>query len=126
MSHYATLGVDSNATAIEIKKAYRTLSKKYHPDKNPDGAERFKNIADAYDTLGDEKKRTEYDAYSSNQRFFNGGFGGRENLSDMFDQVFGNAFNEKGSRSWSKSPDCHMKWVCHVASRERLPCASRS
>lgn len=111
MSHYVTLGVDSKATPGDIKKAYRTLSKQYHPDKNPEGAERFKNIAVAYDILGNEQKRAEYDAYSSNQRFFNGGFNGRENLSDMFDQVFGNAFGGQGKqRGHDYRVDMHISF----------------
>jgi len=57
MSYYATLGVDENATQDEIKKAYRKLSKQFHPDVNPNGAEKFKDIADAYDTLGNEQKK---------------------------------------------------------------------
>ena len=54
MSHYATLGVDRTASQDEIKKAYRKLSKQYHPDINPDGDAQFKNIAEAYNILGDE------------------------------------------------------------------------
>lgn len=61
---YSTLGVDKGATQDEIKKAYRKLSKKYHPDRNKNdkqAEEKFKEINEAYDTLGDEKKRAEYD-----------------------------------------------------------------
>ena len=109
MSHYTTLGVEEAATQDEIKKAYRKLSKKYHPDVNPEGAEEFKNIAEAYDTLGDQQKRTQYDAHSSNQGFFNqfnsGGFNGRDNLSDMFDQVFGNAY---GGQTRQKGHDLRI------------------
>lgn len=62
--YYKILGVNKNATSSEIKKAYRELAKKYHPDRNKgniEAEEKFKEIQEAYDTLGDEKKRKEYD-----------------------------------------------------------------
>ena len=77
--YYADLGVSKNASADEIKKAYRKLAFKYHPDQNPGdkaAEEKFKKITAAYDVLGDEEKRRQYDnggfnpfeqAYSSNQ-----------------------------------------------------------
>lgn len=71
---YDILGVDKSATQDDIKKAYRKLSKKYHPDKNQGdkaAEEKFKEINDAYNTLGDEKKRAEYD----NPMHGFGGFG---------------------------------------------------
>lgn len=111
MSYYATLGVDENATQDEIKKAYRKLSKQFHPDVNPNGAEKFKDIADAYDTLGNEQKKAQYDAYSSNQRFSNSGFYGREDLSDMFDQVFSNAFGgQSRQRGYDFRVDMHISF----------------
>ena len=54
---YDILGVDRNASNDDIKKAYRKLAKKYHPDKSEGNEERFKEIADAYDTLTDPKKK---------------------------------------------------------------------
>ena len=59
--YYNILGVDRNSSADEIKKSYRKLSKQYHPDVNPQGEEKFKEIAEAYDILGDENKRNKYD-----------------------------------------------------------------
>jgi DnaJ-class molecular chaperone len=71
MNHYETLGVSETATQDEIKKAYRKLATKHHPDKGGDTAT-FQKIAQAYDTVGDESKRAQYDAQRS------GGFGGGE------------------------------------------------
>ena len=60
-NYYDVLGVDRNASQEDIKKAYRNLSKKYHPDKTGGDDSKFKEINEAYDTLGDESKRREYD-----------------------------------------------------------------
>jgi DnaJ-class molecular chaperone len=60
-NYYDTLGLDTNATKDDIKKAYRKLALKYHPDKNPDGEGRFKEITEAYETLSDETKKAKYD-----------------------------------------------------------------
>jgi DnaJ-class molecular chaperone len=96
---YQTLGVSPKASADEIKKAYRDLAKKLHPDKNPgDKAKetRFKEISAAYETLSDPKKRAEYDAFKDGPppgfgggQGFPGGAGGfAVNLEDLFGQMF--------------------------------------
>ena len=65
--YYEVLGVEKTATADEIKKAYRKLAKKYHPDANSDHKEeaekKFKEIAEAYETLSDDGKRKQYDNF---------------------------------------------------------------
>ena len=61
--YYATLGVEKNASQEDIKKAFRKLAHKYHPDKNGGDAGKFKEISEAYSVLGDEKKRGEYNTY---------------------------------------------------------------
>ncbi|APX72643.1 molecular chaperone DnaJ [Companilactobacillus allii] len=94
---YEVLGVDKNASEDEIKKAFRGLSKKYHPDINkaPDAEEKFKEINDAYETLKDPQKRARFDQYGSagmNQgQGFSGGAGGEQfgGFEDIFSQFFG-------------------------------------
>jgi len=85
---YDELGVDPSATPEEIKKAYRKLALKYHPDKNPDEPEKFKNISAAFEILGDEKKRTVYDKYGEDG-LKEGGGGEFHNPFDIFDMFFG-------------------------------------
>ena len=92
--YYEILGVDRNAAADEIKRAYRKLAVKFHPDKNPDDAhaeEKFKELGEAYDVLMDEEKRAAYDRYG--HAAFAQGMGGRgggfHDPFDIFREVFG-------------------------------------
>lgn len=78
-NYYEELGVDKNASADDIKKAYRKLAKQYHPDlnkDNPEAAEKFKSINEAYEVLSDETKRKNYDTYGSADGPSFNGFGG--------------------------------------------------
>jgi molecular chaperone DnaJ len=88
---YKTLGVDKNASADQIKKTYRKLALEHHPDRNPGGEERFKEVGEAYSVLSDPEKRAEYDKLRDAMRSGFGGIpGGRVHVQDF---GFGEEFN---------------------------------
>jgi curved DNA-binding protein len=96
MDPYSVLGVDKSSTQNDIKKAYRKLAKEHHPDKNGGADTKFKEIAEAYEKIGDESSRQKHDSAGNYSNF--SGFDGRHNMSDIFDQVFGNAFNSQHAK----------------------------
>src|SRR5436190_8002796 len=95
--YYEVLGVERTVTIEEIKKSYRKLAVKFHPDKNPDdksAEEKFKELGEAYDVVSDEQKRAAYDRYG--HAAFSGGTagagapgGGFHDPFDIFREVFG-------------------------------------
>ena len=110
--YYEVLGVDRSAGPDEIKKAYRRLARKYHPDVNrddPDAEEKFKEATEAYKVLSDEQARARYDqfghaAFDNNGAggaggFDFGGFGGFDDLGDIFDMFFGGGMGTRRQRS---------------------------
>src|SRR5881409_1713193 len=97
--YYAALGVPKDATAADIKKAYRKLARQYHPDANKGDAaseEKFKEISEAYDVLSDERKRKEYDEArtlfgAGGFRVPRGGAGGGQGVPFDLSDLFGGA-----------------------------------
>ncbi len=113
--YYQILGISKTATADEIKKAYRKLAMKYHPDRNPDNKEaeeKFKEAASAYEVLSDEQKRRQYDQYGHNQyQQMGGGMGGHPggmNMDDIFDSfgdIFGDIFGGQQRKRKKSGPE---------------------
>ena len=124
--YYEVLGVSKTATDAEIKKAYRKLAMKYHPDYNPgdkEAEEKFKEINEANEVLSDEKKRQLYDQYGfagvdpnyaaqngGGPGGFGGGFGGDGvDLGDIFGDIFGGGFGGFGGSARSANPNAPRK-----------------
>ena len=103
--YYEVLGVDKNANEADIKKAYRRVAMKYHPDRNPDDPQadaKFKEASEAYEILATQEKRAAYDQFGHagvdpNMGGGAGGFGGGS-FSDIFGDVFGDIFGGGGNR----------------------------
>ncbi|MBO7310744.1 MAG: DnaJ domain-containing protein, partial [Clostridia bacterium] len=117
--YYEVLGLSKGAGEAEIKKAYRTMAKKYHPDMNPgdkDAEAKFKEVNEAYAVLSDADKRAQYDQFGHSA--FDqtaggggagfGGFGGFGDFGDIGD-IFGNIFGGAFGGSSSRSRNAHMR-----------------
>ena len=113
--YYKILGVDRGASEAEIKKAYRKLAAKYHPDKPTGNEEKFKEISEAYEVLSDSEKRQMYDQFGNTSGFqggqqfdpndfgfggFGGGQAGGADFSDFFESLFGGGGRQGGFRGF--------------------------
>ena len=129
--YYKILGVERNATKEEIKKAYKRLAKKYHPDisKEPDAEKKFKEINEAASVLGDDEKRTKYDQYGSTYDQMAGkgfdasdfgfsGFGdfGSFDFEDIFERFFGGGF--QGSRARRSGRGADLRYDIEISLEE--------
>ena len=109
VDYYEVLGIERDATQPEIKKAFRRLSLKLHPDKNPgdeSASKKFAEVANAYGVLSDQDKRRTYDMYG--EEGLNGHHDGDDDEHDPFDvfsQFFGGGGRRRGSREPTRGPD---------------------
>lgn len=112
--YYESLGIDKGSTKEQIKKAYKKLAKKYHPDLNKEesATEKFKEISEAAAVLGDDEKRAQYDRFGTadtsgfsgfDPRDFGGSSGGEFDFGDIFDMFFGGGARQSNRRSYKGS-----------------------
>ena len=125
--YYQVLGIQRNASAEDIKKAFRKLALEYHPDRNKrEGAEeRFKEINEAYQVISDAKKREEYDRYGHRGVSGNGsrGFEGFENFGgfgDIFDAFFGSGFGGSRSRTNTATRGADLRYSMTIDFEEAV------
>jgi len=109
--YYEVLGIQKGADEATIKKAYRTMAKKYHPDMNPGDKEaeaKFKEVNEAYEVLSDPEKKSRYDQFghagvdpsaAGGAGGFGGGFGGFGDVGDIFESFFGGGFGSSSARA---------------------------
>jgi molecular chaperone DnaJ len=124
---YEILGVEKTASAEELKKAYRKLAMKYHPDQNkdnPEAEEKFKEITHAYDILKDEQKRAAYDRFGESA--FQGGMGGggpdaagfTGSFSDIFEDMFGDFMGRGGRRRSGPARGADIQYTMEITLEE--------
>lgn len=115
--YYEILGVDKSVSEKDLKKAYRRVAMKFHPDRNPDdktAEDKFKEANEAYEVLSDPQKRAAYDQYGHAGVDQNGGFGGggfgAEGFSDAFGDIFGDIFGGGGRRRRGPAPGNDLQY----------------
>ncbi|KAI3647454.1 hypothetical protein MP228_007675 [Amoeboaphelidium protococcarum] len=110
---YDLLEVKPDASDADLKKSYRKLALRYHPDKNPDAGDQFKEISHAYEVLSDPQKREIYDRYGEEGLNGQGGMGGGMNAEDLFSNIFGGSFFGGAGRGGRSSGPKRGKDMIH-------------
>ena len=120
--YYEVLGVERTSTEVEIKRAYRTLAVKHHPDKNPGDAEseeKFKEAAEAYSVLSDSQKRASYDRFGHSAGGAAGFDPGFSNIEDIFDLFgFGDMFGQRGGRRTAVQRGADLRYDLEITLEE--------
>ena len=142
--YYEVLGLDRGASTQDIKKAYRKLAHKYHPDKNAgdqSAEDQFKRVTEAYEVLSDADKRKRYDRYGAagvgngsaagDPYGFNGGAGFTQNVGEVFSDIFGDFFGRRGGhaqqqRGRDRQVAMHIDFATAVHGGERTIEVSRA
>lgn len=126
--YYEVLGVDRDTSEKELKKAYRRVAMKFHPDRNPDdkeAEEKFKEASEAYEILSDANKRAAYDQFGHagvdpSQGGMGGGAGGFGNFSDIFGDVFGDIFGGGGHGRGGPSRGADLRYTLDLSLEEAV------
>ena len=129
--YYEVLGVDRGASAAELKKAFRRLAMKFHPDRNPDdptAQDKFKEARQAYEILGDEQKRALYNQYG--HAAFENGAGGRGgagfgDVGDVFGDIFGDIFGRHGGGRGRPQRGADLRYMMQMDLEEAVFGVSR-
>jgi molecular chaperone DnaJ len=120
--YYEVLGVERTSTEVEIKRAYRTLAVKHHPDKNPgdtESEEKFKEAAEAYSVLSDSQKRASYDRFGHSAGGAAGFDPGFSNIEDIFDLFgFGDMFGQRGGRRTTVQRGADLRYDLEITLEE--------